>query len=131
MFEGIFGGKKKKNVIIEIAKPERLSQMGEHAKAVALCDKMIAEEPNERMYYAFRGRYKLKCGDEGAAIADFDKADELDPEKLPGTSMHARVLDEIGRTDEGLQLLEKRMQEKPAVKEHLMITYEKIKTGKK
>jgi predicted Zn-dependent protease len=109
MFEGIFG-RKRGNVVLDTLEVEKLSRMGEHAKAVELCDKLIAENPNERLYYSYRGREKAKMGEMQSAIPDFEKADELDPERCPGTSMWAEFLVENGQKEEAMKIVEKRKQ---------------------
>ena len=128
MFEGILG--KKTNPLLNEA--DKLSKAGDHKGAIELYDKMIEQEPKGVAYYGFRGREKAKIGDMKGAIADFDKADQLGIPEIPfGTLYHAMALKEMGKMDEALKVLEKKMEENPKCAPYLMITHQNfVQEGK-
>jgi lipoprotein NlpI len=55
------------------------SERGQHAKALALADKAIEQDPKNIKAYAFRGALQDLLGKHKDAVADFGKAIELDP----------------------------------------------------
>ncbi len=111
-----------------LVEADKLSKAGDHAGAIKLYDKLIEGNPKKNTFYAFRGEEKAKNGDMDGAIADFDKADQLSPSELPfGTMFQARTLNEMGKKEEALKLLEKKMEENPKRAQYIMGAYEMLK----
>lgn len=57
------------------------SRDGQPDRALALLESAVAARPGEPELWLFRGRYRIDGGDCEGALADFDRAAELDPER--------------------------------------------------
>ena len=93
-----------------------LMQLGRHAEAIEACDRRIAMQPIKVGGYCDRGECNIVLGRHEEALADLEKASELDTTNWWQPSimgMKALCLARLGRQDEALEACHARINHAP------------------
>lgn len=101
------------NVVQLIHKAIDLSDGGDHSKAIAMLTKAISIDPLSEQAFFERGMANLELNNNADAIADFDRALEINPEYSGAGDWRARTLSSLGKCEEAAEDQLKNLRDNP------------------